>query len=213
LEDSTVCPKNNGGVSVRSVSEYIKGITLNVVPLHSSTETASRVATSKMAYGRISQDMLRKFLVQHFLQDGVAGEVHFLSGLCKQLRLYGQNSRSESFGSRRADNKKYSAGCMARTWTAHMWGLTNYVQNHFRYTLKSNINFLTTFLICLNIGSRNPNSIFRRNNEGVGWIELAHNRILCWTLVNTALNLQAPCISCPDKRPLAFQERLYFMYR
>jgi hypothetical protein len=37
---------------------------------------------------------------------------------------------------------------------------TSYVQNYLRCILKSNINFLYTFLIFLNIGSRNPTIIF-----------------------------------------------------
>jgi hypothetical protein len=40
-EDNTGCPKNNDGVSERSSSKYTKGIRMNVVPLYSSTQTAS----------------------------------------------------------------------------------------------------------------------------------------------------------------------------
>jgi hypothetical protein len=36
-----------------------------------STETFSRAITSKMAYRRVSQDMLWKLLVQNFLEDGL----------------------------------------------------------------------------------------------------------------------------------------------
>jgi hypothetical protein len=43
----TVSEKNNGGVSGGSVSRRTKGIALNVVTSHSSTQTVSREATSK----------------------------------------------------------------------------------------------------------------------------------------------------------------------
>jgi hypothetical protein len=53
-----------------SVFKYKIGIIFSVVPLQSSTKTVSQAAISKMAHCHISQDMLWKFLLQHFLKDG-----------------------------------------------------------------------------------------------------------------------------------------------
>jgi hypothetical protein len=41
----TLCRKNNGGVLGSAVSKYTNGITLNIVPLNSSTQTVSQVVT------------------------------------------------------------------------------------------------------------------------------------------------------------------------
>jgi hypothetical protein len=34
--------------------------------------------------------------------------------------------------------------------------------------------------------------VFRKRAGGMGWIELAHDRDRCWTLVNVIMNLRLP---------------------
>jgi hypothetical protein len=139
----TLCPKDNGGVLGGSVSIYTKGITLNVVLLHSSTQTVSWATTERHHVVPLHSFAPTKFLVQQFLKDGLAGWLNsvatwdpwfdttwfFLFGLYKELHLYGQNLRPESFGRKNnrscwAGNKKYATVCIARSEISigHMQG-------------------------------------------------------------------------------------------
>jgi hypothetical protein len=147
--------KYNGGGFWRLCLQKAKGVTLNSILPHSSTQTVSRVST--MLCPSVVLWYLSTYMVascaQHFLEDGLTGLIHFFGhqltlilhhltlGLCKKLCLYGQSLTLGSFGSRNrishwAGNKRYGTFLCGKRWNINrickvMNGMhveTNYVQ-------------------------------------------------------------------------------------
>ena len=136
-----LCPKKNGGALGDCISKSTRGIILIFVPLDSPTHTVPRTTADGSTLPCLFRITVKNIHSNISWEDELAGKVQFHGhlvaeighllvstlGLCKELCLYGKNSKLCTF--KRNNPKSHSVGieryatvCMERSgiYAEHM---------------------------------------------------------------------------------------------